>query len=401
MRLERSAYRLGLMSQGLRQQGLDGLLFYSREVHDEHNLIYQLTGGGLSGSHAIIVTPSRKPVAIVNVHDAGNVPTDLFDVVEYQFEDDPAKVVAEYLQRLGVRKLGLAVSRDTAVLDVMSYGMFSKLRDAFNGTDVEFHTDAGENVLYSAYARRTADEIEGLRRAVEATDAIFDAAELEALKVGATESQVYHFFLEQMGKRDVKPSWSPDRCPIVAVGNNSARGHHAPGNDAIQKGSTLFIDFGTVDPETGMPADLQRCYFVIDPDKERETERVVAMFRTQLNAREAAVAKMVVGSTGIEVDKAGRDVVTAAGYPPFNHAFGHTLSAEGVHGVGPVAGPDLPKYGELPFRKLEADMVLTAEPSVIDPEGRQGRISSEDDVLITNRGPQVLNRMQRELFFIR
>ncbi len=396
MNLEENAYRLKMMSDSLVKEGIDALLFYGREVHNPANLLYQLLGG-LSWSHAIIVGRHGKPVVVASEHDAGNVPRELFDVVEYRFDADPPKIVIGYMDTHEMLDVGLATSKDTEPLDATSYGMFEQLKRASIGTRVALNPDAGENALYSAYARRTPSEIEGLRRAVKTTDELFDEAERYVMRLGTSEREIYEWFAKQMERRNVETSWARSRCPIVAVGANSVRAHQSYGDDIVKKGCTLFIDFGVMDPVTKMPADLQRCYFFPDPYNDAETERVLKMFQLQRRAKLAGIDQMVPDSNGYKVDKAGREIVTDAGYPEFSHAFGHTLSVGSVHGIGPLAGPLVPRYGDRPLRKLETDMVLTAEPSVIDPEGRQGRISVEDDVLITPNGPEVLNKSQQSL----
>ncbi|MFC2142938.1 M24 family metallopeptidase [Candidatus Aenigmatarchaeota archaeon] len=398
---QRVAYRLNMISRNLERYGLDGLAFLGREIENPGDLRYQLMGAGLSAPHAILVLPGRrKPVVVANVHDAGNVPKELYRVSEYGYTDDPSGAIAQEIQKSGVTKLGIATSRDTAALDVTNYGMLLNVRRALRGSDVRISSSAAENVLYSAYAIRTPEEIEGLRKAVRMTDDIFDAAECEVLRAGVSEREISTFFHEQMDRLGVQSSWARNSCPIVAVRNNSVRGHHEPGDDVITPGYVLFTDFGVKDPDTNMPGDLQRTYFLADPNNDRETERVRDMFILQARARDAAIDKMVPGMRGLDVDAAGRDIITGAGYEEFNHALGHTLSAEGVHGIGPIAASPMPKYGDKPHRRLEAGMVLTSEPSVIDPEGRQGRIATEFDVLVTRGAPEVLNKRQDDLFLL-
>lgn len=397
MDVSESAERLRMMSESLTGAGIDALVFYGREINHPSHLLYQLLGG-LSWEHAVIVRygSTRKPLVIAAKHDAGNIPREYFDVVEYNFDDDPAAIAAKHMS--GMMNVGLATSQDISALDATTYGMFKKISEAARLEGVRIDPFAGERVLYSAFARRTSREIEGLRRAVHATDELFGDAQRRILGLGVSEREIYEWFAKELQRRGLETSWSPSSCPIVAVGQNSARAHHTYGDDVVEIGKTLFLDFGVMDPETKMPSDLQRCYFFPDPDNDNETRRVLDMFELQKKSREAGTAMMVPGSTGLAVDKAGRDVITGAGYEAFSHAFGHSLSTGNAHGIGPIAGPNVPRYGDRPLKNLEAGMVLTAEPSVFDPEKRQGRISVEDDVLITKTGPVVLNTSQENLY---
>src|SRR5204863_7078399 len=94
------------------------------------------------------------------------------------------------------------------------------------------------------------------------------------------------------------------------------------------------------------------------------------------------------GANGKEVDSIGREHIKAAGYGDFfGHGMGHSLG-RAVHD-----GPGLSVRSDKVT--LPAGMVITVEPGIYIPDW--GGVRIEHDVLITESGPQTLDRSTTEL----
>jgi Xaa-Pro aminopeptidase len=162
---------------------------------------------------------------------------------------------------------------------------------------------------------------------------------------------------------------------IVASGPNSAL-PHARRRRLLQQGDGVVLDFGGV--YDGYCVDLTRTVQLGDAGAQFRW-----LFAAVHEAQQAAIGAPT-GYHGGRVDAAARAVLDRYGVlENFGHGTGHGLGLE-VHEeprIGrPVAGwPDEP---------LAAGMVFTIEPGAY-VEG-VGGVRIEDDVLVTERGCEVL-----------
>jgi len=88
------------------------------------------------------------------------------------------------------------------------------------------------------------------------------------------------------------------------------------------------------------------------------------------------------------IDKAARDVITAAGYGEyFTHRTGHGLGMDGHEPIPQIAAG----VNDV----LQPGMTFTIEPGIYVPE--LGGVRIEDDVLVTEDGARILTQYPREL----
>jgi Xaa-Pro aminopeptidase len=110
------------------------------------------------------------------------------------------------------------------------------------------------------------------------------------------------------------------------------------------------------------------------------------IYTVVLEAQTRAIAALRPGVSVKVVDAAARGYIADAGYGKyFNHGLGHGIGLE-VH--------EAPAVRSNSDDVLEAGMVVTIEPGIYLPEF--GGVRIEDDVLITDDGPQVLTSVPRE-----
>jgi Xaa-Pro aminopeptidase len=156
-----------------------------------------------------------------------------------------------------------------------------------------------------------------------------------------------------------------DSAPIVGAQENAGNPHYAPTRDTarqVRPNELLLLDlWGKLDQPGAVYADITWTGFAGTPP-----EAIAKAFGVAVAGRNAAVAKVksavAAGQPvhGWEVDRATRDVITAAGYGDyFIHRTGHSLGEE-VHGNG-VHMDDYETHDD---RRLIAGTGFTIEPGL-------------------------------------
>jgi Xaa-Pro aminopeptidase len=169
---------------------------------------------------------------------------------------------------------------------------------------------------------------------------------------------------------------------IVACGPNSARPHARPGESRLADGHLVVLDFGGV--LDGYCVDLTRMAGV-----GRLGTGAVGIFHAVREAHQAALDSIRAGVAAGAVDAAARQVLENKGLgAAFVHGTGHGLGLD-VHEAPRLSR--LSKPGDL----LRAGMVCTIEPGAYVPGVGGARL--EDDVLVTDRGVEVLTPGPRDL----
>ncbi len=220
------------------------------------------------------------------------------------------------------------------------------------------------------------DELRRIRHAAEITAQAFEKLAEETF-VGRTERELA-WRMEQLFHE--LGADAPAFETIVAAGPNGAIPHADPGDRPIGENTTVVIDAGAA--VDGYVSDCTRTFATGTlPD---ELQRAYdACLQGQLAGLEAARA----GVSGVDADKASRDVISDAG---FGEQFGHGLG----HGVG-IDVHEAPRLAQTSSDTLEARNVVTIEPGIY-LEGTGG-IRIEDLVVVTDGEPEVLSTFTKEL----
>jgi Xaa-Pro aminopeptidase len=156
-----------------------------------------------------------------------------------------------------------------------------------------------------------------------------------------------------------------DAPPIVAVQEDAGNPHYAPDASSTRElhpNELLLLDlWGKLDQPGSVYADITWTGFAGDPPAE-----IAKAFGVIVAGRDAAIAKVksavAAGQAvcGWEVDRATRDVITAAGYGEFFiHRTGHSLGEE-VHGNG----VHMDDYETHDTRRLVTGTGFTIEPGI-------------------------------------
>ncbi|HVQ17396.1 MAG TPA: Xaa-Pro peptidase family protein [Actinomycetes bacterium] len=223
-------------------------------------------------------------------------------------------------------------------------------------------------------------ELAALRKACLATDAAF-AAVLPVLRPGPTERQVARWLDDFM--RDLVPD-GPGFETIAAAGENSATPHHNPTERVIESGDLLKLDFGAqVD---GYHADMTRTVMIGRPADAWQQDIYDVVAEAQRAGRDALTAT----ASGVEVDKAARTIIEAAGWGEnFSHGLGHGVGLE-IH--------EAPFLGATSTDRLAASVPVTVEPGIYLPG--QGGVRIEDTVVVHHDRVEVLTTSTRELLVL-
>lgn len=226
---------------------------------------------------------------------------------------------------------------------------------------------------------KTETEIENIIKAQRIAEKALTEV-LNDIKCGATEKQIAARLTYRMLWYGAE-NMSFD--PIVVSGANSSKPHGVPSDKQIEDGDFVTMDFGCI--VNGYCSDMTRTVAV-----GHCTEEMQRVYHTVLQAQKAGIAVAKAGLCASEVDSAGRQIITEAGWgDAFGHGFGHGVGLY-IH-EAPNASP----RGHMILRK---GMILTAEPGIYLP-GKFG-VRIEDMLLIQEKGCRNLTNAPKELMVL-
>ncbi len=272
-----------------------------------------------------------------------------------------------------VRALGLQGGR----LGVDGFTMRVSEWLAFEAAAGSLHVRPVERDLVQIRARKMPDEIELMRRAIQLSEQAL-ANLLAWVQPGVTEREIAARLNQEL---IAQGSQGNAFGPLVQTGPNSALPHGATSDRVLQADDLLLIDYGGL--VEGYPADITRTFCLGTPNQTMQE-----MYEAVLAANRAAVAAAGPGVPMGEVDKAARDVISAAGLGQyFIHRTGHGLGLD-VHEPVPQIAAGVEDV-------LEPGMAFTIEPGVYIPG--LGGVRIEDNVVVTETGLDVLTSFPRQL----
>lgn len=261
------------------------------------------------------------------------------------------------------------------------------------------YTNPARAVLISRLQKGQPDlEITDIRPHLAEMRSIKQAEELEAIKraISITAEALEQVY-ENRGKYKYENEIEADISahfrragsghayqPIIASGANACTLHYIANQAAVDKNGLLLVDVGA--EVENYAADITRT-FAISRSGKRQKEVIDAVNDVQAfalgNLRAGVLLKEY--EQGVEQYMGGKlkalglistiDHDNVRRYYP--HSTSHFLGLD-VHDLGDYERP------------LEAGMVLTVEPGIYIPEEGIG-VRTEDNVLITDRGAEVLS----------
>ncbi|HHU22828.1 MAG TPA: aminopeptidase P family protein [Clostridiales bacterium] len=275
--------------------------------------------------------------------------------------------IREIVTNCGIKALG-------AEEDSLSYSEYLNLEKK-----LDMKLIPSQSILKRLRASKSRQELENIKAAQAIAERAFEDV-LGIIKPGLTEREVAAELTYRMLKYGGEGN-SFD--PIVVAGRKSSMPHGVPGDEVIQKGDFVTMDFGCV--KNGYCTDMTRTVAVGSAcDDMRRVYEVV------LAAQEAGISAARAGVSGEEIDSAARKVIEEAGYGKyFGHGFGHSLGLE-VH-ESPNAAPGAK-------REMPEGAVISAEPGIYIP-GKFG-VRIEDVLYLTERGAENITKTAKELLIL-
>lgn len=385
--------QLEKLQQELRNQNLDGWLFFDHHVRDP--LAYRVLG------FTPPRTPTRRWYYLVPAHGE---PRGLEHRIERNMtgplpgEKIPYSSWAE--QTEGLRKITAGLKRVAMQYSPMCAIPYVSMVDA--GT-VELVRSLGLEVVSSAEliqtfeARWTADQLESHLEAGRRVDKVRGEAFAlihERLGNSAPVTELDVKLAVRSGF--AKAGLFTDHGPIVGANANASNPHYEPTEEnhvAIRPGDWVLLDmWAKLDQPDAVYYDITWTAFCGNnpPDKMRNVFNVVT------GARDAAIKRVMEAKAqnydlrGWEVDDACRGVIKAAGLGEyFTHRTGHSIGVE-VHGNG-ANMDNLENHDE---RRVAPWTCFSIEPGVYLPEFG---VRSEINMFIGDRDARVTGQIQREM----
>ena len=261
---------------------------------------------------------------------------------------------------------GLGPTRTLAVGDRAWAETVLQLHDAVEPAC----TVAGSGLVNELRRVKSAEELEAMRRAAAVCDATMGAV-APKVQPGVTMLELVEELEHRMRLEGSRvPSFTTHVFTHFVGGKNS---EGETRTEPVEEGDVVMFDFGAV--VDGYCSDFGRTVCVGEPDPQvRETHALV------LAAQEAGRVALRPGVPALEVNRACREPIEAAGYgEAFKHRMGHGIGLD-IH--------ERPFVSEEEETLLEAGMTFTDEPSILlDAFG----VRTEDVVVCEPEGGRVLN----------
>src|SRR5262245_58864340 len=308
----------------LAETGLDCWLTFAREtdLHPDPG-VEQVVSAGVVRNSAFLFGAGGERIAIVANFDTSAIRAKgvFREVVGY--DEDVRGPLLDALRQLNPKTIGLNYSTDDVTADGLTHGHWLLLQELLRDTPYLVRLTSAAPLLARLRGRKSATEVELIRRAVAVTERIFDRLTAE-IRPGRSERDLAAFVHARFAELDVAPAWAAEGCPIVNTGPASDLGHTPPSDKIrVEPGHLVHIDLGV--RLDGYCSDLQRMWYVRRPGESGPPEAVRRAFATVAGAIDAAAAALRPGVRGHEVDAAARRVVVEAGYPEYKHGTGHGL----------------------------------------------------------------------------
>ncbi|MBQ3518097.1 MAG: aminopeptidase P family protein [Clostridia bacterium] len=281
---------------------------------------------------------------------------------------DLAKQLNEIFKEKNIKKVSIEADRMT----VAEYKKWCKDLPDVTLDD----SDALTKLIEEQRMVKSEEEISLILAAQKIAEDAFDYI-LGEIKVGKTEKEIQlalDYYMLSHGAEALSFE------TICVSGANSSMPHGVPTDKKIESGDFLTMDYGAV--VNGYHSDMTRTVFVGTPTEEQKE-----VYNTVLAAQLASLEALKDGVTGKDADKAGRDIIEAAGYGKnFGHGTGHGVGIE-IH-EEPRVSPKSP-------HTLHTGHVVTVEPGIYLP-GKFG-VRIEDMAVITENGCRNLTTCPKEL----
>lgn len=351
--------------QRMREEGIDLLV-----VGPSENMTYLL------GFHPhpderpcmlfLTADPNREVLIMPALNAAESRQFTSMPMTEWSDDDGPDAAMAETASLLGLGSVHAVAFDETMRSDfallVMRHCPDARFQDA-------------SPVIGHLRMRKSPSEHEWIAANAVIADGAMQAA-FAAVRAGASEREVAD------AARDAFKAGGVDQVnfTIIASGPNGAYPHHHTGERRLAPGDLVVLDIGA--RKDSYNSDITRMASVGAPSERQAT--VLAVVEEAVQAGLAAVRS---GARAMDVDRAARGVIEAAGFGPyFVHRTGHGLGLTGHEPPYITATNDF---------VLDEGMTFSIEPGIYLP-GEFG-VRLEEIVRVAPGGAEIFSSLPRTL----
>src|SRR6185503_5056078 len=360
----------------LKEQETDLWLTFVRETSGVRDpaLDFLIGPNDLTWPSALILTRKGEKIAIVGNLEKDSVSrNDVFGTI-VGYDTAVSGPLRDTIARLNPDRIAVNTSRNNVHADGLTHAMYEILCDYLKDTAYADRLVSAEPVINAMRGRKTPEELDRIRTAVQITDEIYKKT-FDFIKVGMTEIEIGEYMHQLAHDYNVGLAWPAENCPAVNSGPNSAVGHNGPTDLKVEPGHIVHFDFGVKYKD--YCSDIQRLVYLLRDGETEAPPEVQGGFNTIRTAIEKSREAMKPGAIGNSIDVIAREILTDAGYPEYQHALGHQLGRV-AHDGGALLGPLWEKYGDDPKGELEVGQVFTIEPGLSVP--KYGYVALEEDV---------------------
>jgi Xaa-Pro aminopeptidase len=387
---------LAAIQEAIREQGLDGWLFYDHHRRDP--LAYRILGidPGQTPTRRwyYLIPAAGQPLALV--HQIERFILDQLPGVKIVYSSWTTQ--AEGLGKLlsGRRRVAMQYSPNCAIfyVSMVDAGTVELVRSF--GTEVVSSADLVQPFEARWSREALESHLEAGRRVDEIRRRAFQFAG-EKLRGGdrITEFRVKQFILEAFGAAGLVT----DHGPIVAVNENASNPHYEPaaeGSREIAAGDVLLVDmWAKLDRPGSVYYDITWTGYC----GPAEPESVRTVFEVVREARDRAVRRVEdavrTGEVirGFQVDDACRNYIEQEGYGEyFVHRTGHSIG-EDVHG----SGANMDNLETHDDRRIIPWTCFSVEPGIYL---RDFGVRSEVNVFVGEKEARVTGEKQERLVMV-
>ncbi len=343
---------------------IDGIIILNSTKPHVDLTFYYVTGlinGEFEGSGAIMYPDFSGEIFTSPLEEESALKSSMpVTVLKKRNErDDLFKERLKGMKRVGVNSTEL------------TYHAYMKIREA---TDAEI-VDISDAIIESRNLKDR-EELDRLRKACWIASRVAEDM-IDFIEPGMKEYEL----AAEISYRMRKLGGHGDAFDVIASsGPNSAEPHYTAGGRVIEKGDFVVMDFGSLYKR--YHSDITRTYVVGEA-----TQKQKKIYETVLKAHDAAMAMIKPGTTGAEVHNRAADIINDTEFRGmFTHGLGHSLGLSVHDGSGLSPNVDV---------DLAPGMVYTVEPGIYIPG--YGGVRIEDDIVVTEKGCEVLTDATREL----
>lgn len=358
--------RISKVLSSLEKEGIDALL-----IAKPTNLRYLC---GYTGSNGLLLITPKEKVFITDFRYKDQVYQEIYrnGISNFKIIIGERDIFTELPKLNSLKRKNLRLGFEAQILP---YQIYLKLKSLLP----QVLLVPTENLVEKIAAKKEKTEIQKIKKAVKITDTVFHSI-LDMLKPGVRENEVaieLEYRLKKEGAEGIAFE------PIVASGIRSSMPHGRASEKKIKKNEFVTLDFGAI--VDGYVSDLTRTVVV-----GKASSRQKQIYNIVGSAQKKGITSLKSGKPCKEVDQIVRNYIKEKGFGPnFGHGTGHGIGLQ-VH--------ELPTLNSRSSDTLEENMVVTVEPGIYI--SGWGGVRIEDDVLVTNNGPLVLNSAPKELIEI-